>query len=61
MHLRYEPTKTTITSFQDGFEFLGVAFRGSTYSFTWKQKRVKVAGPTPAMLWSYLPNDYDSS
>ena len=60
MHLRYEPTKTRVTSFHDGFEFLGVAFRGATYTFTWEQKRVKVAGPTPAMLWNYVPHGYDS-
>jgi len=38
MHLRYEPTKTRITSFEEGFEFLGVAFQGQFYSFTWEPK-----------------------
>ena len=59
LHLRYEPTKTRITSFEAGFEFLGVAFWGQKYSFTWEQKRVTVAGPTPRALWGYVPDGYE--
>ena len=36
LKLRLEPSKTRVTSFSDGFEFLGVRFQGDSYSFLWK-------------------------
>jgi len=61
MHLRYEPSKTHITRFADGFQFLGVHFDTDSYSYTWEGKRVDVsgrAGPLWAM-WDYFPHSYE--
>ena len=44
LRLRYEPSKTRITSFGEGFEFLGVVFKEDYIQFVWKEKRVKVKG-----------------
>jgi group II intron reverse transcriptase/maturase len=41
MKLRYEPTKTCISCFEEGFEFLGVRFYRDTYSYTWQDKLIK--------------------
>ncbi len=58
LHLRLEPSKTRITSFEEGFDYLGVHFEGDTYSFTWQEKRFVVEGPTPSWLWGYVPRGY---
>jgi group II intron reverse transcriptase/maturase len=59
LRLHLEPTKTRITSFDEGFEFLGVRFYRDTYSFTWEDKVVEVEGPVPTWLWSYMPDRYE--
>jgi group II intron reverse transcriptase/maturase len=59
LRLKLEPQKTRITSFDEGFEYLGVRFYRDSYSFTWEGKRFEVEGPTPHWLWGYLPTDYD--
>ncbi len=59
LRLRYEPTKTCITSFNEGFEYLGVRFQGNAYEFMWQQKRVEVRGPVPRWLWGYMPEGYE--
>jgi retron-type reverse transcriptase len=59
LRLKLEPTKTQITSFDQGFEFLGVRFQGDTYSFTWEGKRFEVEGPTPHWIWGYVPSEYE--
>ncbi len=59
LHLRLEPTKTRITSFREGFEFLGIHFHGRSYSFLWQQKRFTVEGPTLGWLWGSVPNEYE--
>jgi group II intron reverse transcriptase/maturase len=58
LQLRLEPQKTQITSFHQGFDYLGVRFQGQEYSFLWQDKRFEVRGPTPRWLWGYLPTDY---
>ena len=58
LRLALEPVKTRLTSFDDGFEFLGVRFYRDTYSFLWKEKTIEVAGPVPAWLWGYMPEGY---
>jgi retron-type reverse transcriptase len=58
LRLRLEPAKTRITSFADGFEFLGVYFEGGEYRFTWQDKRIAVTGAAPEWLWSYAPQGY---
>ena len=59
MKLRLEPNKTQITSFEEGFDFLGVRFEGDTYSYLWERKRIEVEGPVPRWLWAYMPEGYE--
>jgi group II intron reverse transcriptase/maturase len=51
LKMRLEPTKTRVSSFTDGFEYLGVRFQGDSYSFLWEEKRITVAGKFD-WLWS---------
>ncbi len=51
LKMRLEPTKTRVSSFTDGFEYLGVRFQGDSYSFLWEEKRITVAGEFD-WLWS---------
>jgi group II intron reverse transcriptase/maturase len=59
LRLQLEPTKTRITSFDEGFEFLGVRFYRDSYAFTWEGKNVEVSGPVPSWIWGYLPKGYE--
>jgi group II intron reverse transcriptase/maturase len=59
LHLRLEPAKTRVTSFEQGFEFLGVRFDRDSYSFLWAGKAIEVEGPVPAWIWGYMPEGYD--
>jgi len=51
LKLRLEPLKTGITSFSDGFEFLGVRFDSDSYTFLWQERRITVEGDFD-WLWS---------
>ena len=51
LKLRLEPSKTRVTSFSDGFDYLGVRFQGDSYSFLWEEKRITVQGDFD-WLWS---------
>ena len=42
--LSLDRTKTHITSFDDGFEFLGVRFDADSYHYTWEGKQIEVTG-----------------
>jgi len=56
--LRLEPAKTRVSSFAEGFEFLGVRFKDDTYAFLWQEKRITVKGEF-AWLWGeYMQYDY---
>ncbi len=59
LRLRLEPSKTRITGFDEGFEFLGVRFYRDSYTFTWKDKEVEVHGPVPSWIWGYMPEGYE--
>jgi len=59
LRLRLEPRKTRITSFDEGFDYLGVRFYRDGYSFLWREKRFEVRGPTPRWLWGYMPMGYE--
>lgn len=54
-----EPNKTQITSFEEGFDYLGVRFEGDTYAYLWERKRIEVEGPVPGWLWAYMPEGYE--
>ncbi len=52
LRLRLEPTKTRVTSFAEGFEFLGVRFESDSYAFIHRSKRITVEGGFQG-LWSH--------
>lgn len=52
LKLRFEPSKTRLTSFDQGFEFLGVTFYRRTYSYHYENKRIEVEGPFDDWLFS---------
>ena len=58
LHLRLEPHKTRVVSFEQGFEFLGIRFERDHYRFLWKDKSIQVHGPVPVWLWGYVPDGY---
>jgi retron-type reverse transcriptase len=59
LKLRYEPSKTRIASFDEGFTFLGVYFEGDTYTFLYKGKPVSVHGSEVDWLFSYHAPGYE--
>lgn len=56
--LRLNEAKTRVTSFYEGFRFLGVDFLGRKYSYVYREKRVVVEGPTTRLLYKYRPEYY---
>jgi group II intron reverse transcriptase/maturase len=52
LKLQYEPFKTHLTSFDAGFEYLGVTFYRRTYSYDYQSKRIEVEGPFDGWLFS---------
>ncbi len=61
LKLRYEPRKTRLTSFDDGFSFLGVHFEQSWYWYTYEDKRIEVRGDRADWLFGDYGPDYDQS
>jgi group II intron reverse transcriptase/maturase len=60
LKLRLEPAKTGITTFERGFDFLGVHFEDDSYSFTCQKKRIQVRGEFDAHLfYDYVPDGYE--
>lgn len=60
LKLELEPSKTRITRFEDGFDFLGVHFHRDTYSFEAADKRIEVKGAfDPVLFHDYVaPQGY---
>jgi retron-type reverse transcriptase len=58
LKLRLEPTKTGVSSFDEGFTFLGVHFQGNEYTFTWQQKRIVVQGKFEWSWGQYMTWEY---
>ena len=59
LKLLLEPNKTTITHFDEGFDFLGVHFYRDTYSFEVEDKKVEVRGAfDPNLFYDYVPYGY---
>mgnify|MGYP000710612279 CR=1 FL=1 len=56
--LELNPEKTRVASFAEGFTFLGVTFRGDTYSFVYEGKRFEVRGRNLSILWNFAPDPY---
>ena len=61
LHLQLQPEKTRVTSFDEGFEFLGVAFDKDSVTYTWRDKRVQVHGNQGPLwgMWEYFPQGYE--
>jgi len=60
IRLRLEPRKTAITSFDEGFDFLGVHFYRDTYSFLAAGKRIEVEGEfDDTLFYDYVPEGYE--
>ncbi len=56
LKLAYEPAKTRLTSFDQGFEFIGVRFAGQEFTYTCKEKAVVIRGSDERWLVDeYLP------
>jgi len=53
--LQLEPHKTAVTSFDAGFDYLGVHFERDEYSYLWEGKRITVEGDFPDFLFAYGP------
>ncbi len=55
LKLRLEPRKTAVTTFDAGFDYLGVHFERDGYSYLWQGKRITVDGDFPDFLFAYGP------
>jgi len=58
LRLRLKPSKTRLTSFEEGFDFLGVHFQDRTYAYLWKDKRVTVKGERDVWYFPFPPAGY---
>jgi retron-type reverse transcriptase len=58
LRLELSPRKTQVTSFEAGFDFLGVRFYRDTYSYDWQGKRVEVKGRNIRWLYRHVPQFY---
>ena len=53
--LQLEPHKTAVTTFDAGFDYLGVHFERDEYTYVWEDKRITVEGDFPDFLFAYSP------
>lgn len=58
LKLNFNPEKTRITNFEEGFTFLGVNFLKNSYQYIWQNKKVEVEGKKLKMLYHYMPDFY---
>ncbi len=58
LKLQYEPSKTNITSFEQGFDFLGVHFEQGYYWYNHEDKRIEVHTEHDWLFNQYGP-DYE--
>ena len=59
IHLELHPTKTRITTFEQGLDFLGVRFTEDDYSYVVSDKRI-VVRDTPPEWFNYHADQYDA-
>jgi CRISPR-associated protein Cas1 len=58
--LYLEPSKTTITTFQDGFEYLGCVFKGDSFYFEREGQRITVRDDEDwGLFYRYGPEGYE--
>lgn len=58
LKIQLSDPKTRVTSFADGFEFLGVHFEHDIYRYLWQQKTIEVKGKQLRTLYNYPPDFY---
>lgn len=58
LKLQYKPIKTQITTFKEGFDFIGVHFKEDTYEYIWQNKRVEVSGNEIDALFGFYGPRY---
>lgn len=58
LKLKLEPSKTRVSSFSDGFDFLGVRFQGDAHTFRWEQKRITVEGAFDWLWGRHIAYEY---
>jgi group II intron reverse transcriptase/maturase len=60
LRLKLEPTKTSLTTFEQGFEYLGCTFVGDTFYFEREGERIKVADDHGwGLFYTYGPAGYE--
>jgi group II intron reverse transcriptase/maturase len=60
LKMRLEPQKTRITSFDEGFDYLGVHFEGSEYSYQTAGMTIRVKAPRVQMPIGWVPEGYEA-
>ncbi|GAB4282032.1 MAG: hypothetical protein Kow0080_35840 [Candidatus Promineifilaceae bacterium] len=58
LHLQLEPAKTRITSFDEGFDFIGVHFEETLYWYNWQNKRIEIHDDNTDWLFNNFGPDY---
>lgn len=58
MRLRLEPRKTSVTSFNTGFDFLGVRFQGDSCRFLYREMEIETNLAGLRQVWNQIPDDY---
>ncbi|MEA3309788.1 MAG: reverse transcriptase domain-containing protein [Chloroflexota bacterium] len=58
LRLQLEPHKTCLTTFDEGFDYLGVHFEGNMYSYLWQDKRIEVKDDFDWLFYDYVPDGY---
>jgi group II intron reverse transcriptase/maturase len=59
LKLHFEPAKTSITHFYEGFDFLGIHFYRDSYSYLSREKRVEVKGNfDERQFYDFEPDGY---
>ncbi|MBI5842858.1 MAG: hypothetical protein HZB19_22425 [Chloroflexi bacterium] len=59
LKLKYEPSKTRVASFEEGFEFLGIRFRGDSCFYTHMGKEIEVQGDDLNLLFKRTLPEYE--
>lgn len=59
LRLKYEPRKTRLTHFDEGFDFIGVHFQDDEYSYVYRDKEVKVKGTEVDWLFGVYGPEYE--
>lgn len=58
LKLKLEPRKTKLTTFEEGFDFLGVHFEETWYWYTWGNERIEVHNNQPDPWLNYYDPGY---